>query len=282
MNHIYSFPFSQKTFFFHQKRWLILLLCGGLTACDLIEYHPYECDAEGISNHNASAITQIETNCAQKDTIRFITTGDTQRHYDESVDLVNAINSQSNIDFVIHGGDMTDFGLSKEFIWMYDILNKIRIPWVAIIGNHDCLGNGYMMFKKMFGSENFVFTANFLQIVCLNTNAIEYDYSTPIPDFDFIETQLNSAKAKNLSTIVSMHAPPLSEQFNNNAAKPFEYYLTSFPKLLFCTHAHDHNTKVTDIFNDGVLYYGSPSVEKRQFCLFTITAKGYSYETISF
>lgn len=30
------------------------------------------------------------------------------------------------IDFVIHGGDMSDFGVTKEFLWQRDIMNGIK------------------------------------------------------------------------------------------------------------------------------------------------------------
>ena len=83
---------------------------------------------------------RIEANCQGKTTIRFVTMGDSQRWYDETKDFVKAINQRNDIDFVIHGGDMSDFGLTKEFLWQRDIMNGLHVPYVALIGNHDCLG----------------------------------------------------------------------------------------------------------------------------------------------
>ena len=68
--------------------------------------------------------------------------GDSQRWYDETEDFVKEINKRNDIDFVIHGGDMSDFGLTKEFLWQRDIMNGLNVPYVALIGNHDCLGTG--------------------------------------------------------------------------------------------------------------------------------------------
>ena len=34
---------------------------------------------------------------------------------------------------------MSDFGVTDEFLWQRDIMNKLRVPYVALIGNHDCL-----------------------------------------------------------------------------------------------------------------------------------------------
>jgi 3',5'-cyclic AMP phosphodiesterase CpdA len=58
-------------------------------------------------------------------------------------------------DFVIHGGDISDFGLTKEFLWMRDIMNGLKAPYVVIIGNHGCLANGTEIYRKIFGEENF-------------------------------------------------------------------------------------------------------------------------------
>ena len=38
--------------------------------------------------------------------------GDSQRWYDETLDFVGEINKRDDIDFVIHGGDMSDFGVT--------------------------------------------------------------------------------------------------------------------------------------------------------------------------
>jgi hypothetical protein len=49
---------------------------------------------------------------------------------------------------------------------------------------------GEEVYTKVFGEDNFSFIAGNVKFVCLNTNAIEYDYSHPVPDFDFIENAL--------------------------------------------------------------------------------------------
>ena len=166
------------------KKLTFLLLSAGCllaTSCDLIDYHPYDVRIEGETDVNAHHIEQIEAACLGKDTIRFITMGDSQRWYDETEDFVNHVNRRDDIDFVIHGGDMSDFGLTDEFLWQRDIMNGLRVPYVALIGNHDCLGTGEETYRAVFGNPNFSFIAGRVKFVCLNTNAIEYDYSTPVP-----------------------------------------------------------------------------------------------------
>ena len=254
-----------------------------LQGCDdLFEVHPYDGRVTGETNINAKNIKRIEGNCADKTTIRFIMVGDTQRWYDETADFVSAANGRDDIDFVIHGGDISDFGLTKEFMWQRDILNKLRVPYVVILGNHDCLGTGKYVFQEIFGKENFSFMAGDVKFLCLNTNALEYDYSHPIPDFGFIEGELRGNTPNHRKTIVAMHAPPYSEQFNNNVARVFHRSINLLPELQFCLYAHVHHIEAGELFDDGVMYYSSASIEKRNYLLFTITSEGYTYEVIDF
>ena len=97
------------------KQTLPLFLCILLSACDLIDYHPYD-GRLTISEHdiNGHNIPLIEAATKDKDTIRFVLMGDTQRSYDETEDFVKHINTKKDsIDFIIHGGDYTEFGMKK-------------------------------------------------------------------------------------------------------------------------------------------------------------------------
>jgi Icc-related predicted phosphoesterase len=138
------------------------------------------------------------------------------------------------------------------------------------------------VFEKIFGTPNFSFKASNIKFVCLNTNALEFDYSNPVPDFEFIESQLDSVPAANAKTVFVMHARPYNEQFNNNVAKVFEYDIKRFPQLQFCLSGHDHRVEADDLFNDGVMYYGCANIAKRSYLLFTIYNKGYNYEVVNF
>lgn len=75
------------------KQTLPLFLCIFLSACDLIDYHPYDgrltISERDINDHN---IPLIEAATKDKDTIRFVLMGDTQRSYDETEDFIKHIN----------------------------------------------------------------------------------------------------------------------------------------------------------------------------------------------
>lgn len=248
---------------------------------DAFDIHPYDTRIDGKTGINGKNIRRIEESLAGRTSFRFVMTGDTQRHYDDTADLVEALNARDDVDFVIHGGDFSDFGVTKEFVWMRDILEDLKVPYVGLIGNHDLLGNGEKAFATIFGRQNFTFTAGDVLFVALSTNCYEYDYSHPIPDFGFMEGVLERDDLP-ARTIVVMHAAPFSEEFNNNVAKPFQSYVASFPGLMFCLHAHNHELQEDDLFGDGVTYYGSDSVDHRNYLLFTVTPEGYAREVVEF
>lgn len=261
----------------------LFISCFILQSCEMIEYHPYDGRIKGETGINKKNIGLIEASCAEKDTIRFIMMSDTQRWYDETDDFVKSINKRNDIDFVIHGGDISDFGLTKEFLWQRDIMNKLTIPYVVLLGNHDCLANGIEVFQEVFGEVNFSFIAGKTKFVCLNTNALEFDYSYPVPDFKFIEEELENRKNEYHKTVLAMHVRPFSDQFNNNVANVFQRYIKEYPKLQFCINGHDHSLKIDDLFEDGVMYYGVPNIGKRTYFIFTLNPDDtYDYEIVEY
>lgn len=254
-----------------------------LSGCeDMFNYHPYDTRFDGEKNINANNIRRIEAECLGKDTITFAFISDTHGDYSDTEDAIDNINGRQDIDFVIHGGDLTDCGTTKEFIWQRKRLAKLRMPYIALIGNHDFLGTGNEVYLTMYGNTDFSLIAGRIKFVCLNTNATEYDYLAAVPNFDFMETQILADSGLFNRTIVCMHARPYSEQFNNNVAKSFQHYIQRFPGIMFCLNGHDHCLQETDIYGDGIIYYGAPSISRRSYLLFTITQTEYSHEVIPF
>lgn len=286
---------------------LIMGMCG----CDNFEYHPYDAPIHGNISLNATAIEKIQASISGLP-MKFAFVTDTQSAYDELAEAVEIIKSRGDVDFIVHGGDQTDFGLPDEFVWCRDILEKSGLPFFAVIGNHDCLGNGEDTFRYIYGEKNFSFNVAGVHFLCLNTNALEYDYSEPVPDLDFMEADaaavagLNAQAPGSVShTVVVMHSRPYDEQFNNNVAKPFLYYLTFFPGMEadagnavdeaacpgymagtrargFCINGHNHSQSVLDINDGGILFYQSANMRKRSFLIFTVTDEGYEMEVVDF
>ncbi len=261
---------------------VILLVC--FTSCEMLETHPYDAHITGERDINAKNCQRIEDAMKGKKTFRFAMISDTQRWYDETEKAVKAINARGDIDFVLHGGDQSDFGATREFILMRDIMKGFNVPWVSILGNHDCLGTGEDVFKAIYGDPNYAFTAGNVRFICLNTNAMEYDYSEPVPDFEFIENELNNLSEEIEKTVFLMHVAPFDFIFNNNVAKIFQAYIHRFPNVQFCLYGHGHSLAVDDLFEDGLLYYQCPNIKKRTYLVFTFKegTNDYEYEAVTY
>lgn len=286
---------------------LSLLVAVLATACDNFEYHPYAADISGRTDIHASSVAEIERRAAGSDTVRFAFITDTQGAYDELRDAVRYLRGRHDVMFLIHGGDQSDFGLTREFLWTRDILDTAALPYLCLLGNHDCLGTGEHTFTTLYGAADFTLNAAFLHIVAVNTVALEYDYSHPVPDFGFMESDIKSVATLGDSlrcTLVVMHAPPHNEQFNNNVANVFEHYISQYPglgesderyaadypdTLLAATHrrglclnGHCHRTETLNIFGDGRLYWGLANAAEREMMIITVTREGYDCKTIHF
>jgi hypothetical protein len=55
----------------------------------------------------------------------------------EIVQEINSHIEEYNIAFVVVGGDLTDSGEISEFNKAVEILNKLKVPWIPMMGNHD-------------------------------------------------------------------------------------------------------------------------------------------------
>ncbi len=256
---------------------LSLLLAG----CQA-EYHAYDTDVSGAVDIHRVNIPLIEEQCAEKEVIRFAFLSDTQRWYDETVEAVRSINERTDIDFVVHGGDMSDWSLRDEFERQRNILQGLKVPYVVLIGNHDCLVTGEMVYRKLFGDPHFAFTAGDVRFVCANTNALEYNVAKPVPDFDFLERELVNFPATARRTVALMHAAPHSEQLYGEKAEQYHATMRRFPNLLVAIHGHGHSYEIHDIFDDGLLYIQADCIEKCNYLVFTINEEGITHEQVFF
>ncbi|PRD50781.1 PQQ-binding-like beta-propeller repeat protein [Sphingobacterium gobiense] len=69
------------------------------------------------------------------------------------------LNQQSDIDFVILSGDVTEFGSDEELALAKQILDSLSLPLYVVPGNHDSnwSESGANSFRKVFGDETFFF-----------------------------------------------------------------------------------------------------------------------------
>lgn len=74
--------------------------------------------------------------------------------------VVKDINQDSSLKFVIHAGDVTEFGADKELRLAKQILDSLSIPLYVLPGNHDAnwSESGANSFRTIIGKEAFGFS----------------------------------------------------------------------------------------------------------------------------
>jgi outer membrane protein assembly factor BamB/predicted MPP superfamily phosphohydrolase len=73
--------------------------------------------------------------------------------------IVKEINNSDN-EFVVVTGDLTNRGADDELEQVHSILSQLKIPYYVISGNHETnwSGSAGLTYKKIFGQDRFVFS----------------------------------------------------------------------------------------------------------------------------
>ncbi len=253
-----------------------------LTGCeDMFDYSPYVIDlSEEDKNVNQKNIDKL-VNQNTDDTIIIALTGDTHRFYDETKEFVNEVNKKPSVDFVIHVGDITDFGLPKQYEWANSLLLKLTSPYFVVVGNHDLVGNGSTAYKEMFGAFNFSFIYDSVKFVFVNTNSREFKFSGNVPDINWLDAQLQP-NDNFTNAVVIFHVPPMDGDFNSSLEQAFHNTLARYNNVLFATHGHLHHHEIYKPYNDSISYINVYGVEHRKFNIIKITNNQFEIETYEF
>lgn len=206
---------------------------------------------------------------AAGDTLRFVFTGDSQRFYDQAESLVESVNKQPGLSFLVVAGDISDFGLAREMRWVDQRLSKLRIPYVTVIGNHDHVGNGRAAYQHIFGPLNYTFSYGDTKFVMVDTNSREYNFNGKIPDIGWVQGQLQDLQGARRQVVVS-HVPPQDFDFDQNLKDVYARTLATAPKLAFELNGHRHDFSIGEPFDDGVTYINSYAFEENQYVILTL------------
>jgi len=253
---------------------LFLMLC--MASCKkMFLYHPDEIrpDETSLNAKNIAKLAAIPA----KPSYKFILIGDTQRFYEELDDFVSFVNSRDDITFVILDGDLTDFGLNREYNWVAERLNKLKVPVIAVLGNHDMLANGTTIFRKMFGPENFTFRYGGSKFIALNTNSRESDFDGTVPDIHWLNAEVEDDADYNALFVIS-HVAPFSGDFDHNLEQPYRETLEASPKLRASLHAHEHSYNLSQPYEDDIDYLLVGSTGTRNYALITVDGGKHTIE----
>lgn len=204
-----------------------------LSAC--IELSPFETDLEAHERDlTRQNIAKLEARPEPREPLRFAVISDSHQAWDELSDVVTHLNQREDLAFVVHLGDMTTFGLRHEFRQTLAQLRKLSVPFLTVIGNHDAISNGKIVYRAMFGPYDYSFEYGQLRFVALNTNPLEFGAGTP--DLAWLSAAIETDDRR--PVVVLTHQPP------KNGGYELDFLERHGVSALIS--AHDHAASLSD------------------------------------
>jgi 3',5'-cyclic-AMP phosphodiesterase len=257
-----------------RRTFLLMSSSLAITGCNF-EYSPYGVSPT-ISNLNAQNILRIISKEKEgTPNFKIALLSDTHTYYQDFEDVINHLTNRDDFDFILHGGDLTDSGIQKEYEWGESILAKSHLPYVTIIGNHDAMANGRAMYSKMFGYYNFHFDYNNTLFIGFNNN--NWEYGEDVPDFVWLEETL-AKYPLDQKKIVACHIPPFdSKRFNQTIQDQFHTLMQRYGVIsVLSGHIHSHAT----LTKDAIEYIVIGSVSERSYISLEMTNSSISMKKI--
>jgi predicted phosphodiesterase len=175
-----------------------LLLAG------CVEFSPFETDlaaSERDQTKKNLASLAAQTPSAE---FGFAVVSDSHQYADQLSEIVERVNARTDIAFLAHLGDMTDVGLREEYRATLTALQKLRIPFVTVIGNHDGISNGKKLYREMFGPYDYTFTYGAVGFICFNSNPLEFPRT---PDLAWLAAAASGLPAGIERVVALTHQP---------------------------------------------------------------------------
>ncbi|MFD1185575.1 MULTISPECIES: metallophosphoesterase family protein [Pontibacter] len=255
-----------------------------LTACeDLFEYHPNQIrlreSEKNLTKRNISRIQQQTPG----DTLRLIVMGDTQRFYDDAEDFVKAASAMEGVDFVVHQGDISDFGLAKEFRWVHDILKRLPVPYLTVIGNHDMMSNGRDVYQQMYGDLNYAFVYGKVKFIFIDTNGREYRFNGKVPDVGWLQQQLTPTPEDTWEqAVIFSHMSPFGSDYDGKLRLPLQQALEQSGRVQLSLHGHEHNWEFYQPEEGNITYQITTSMNNRGFSYIKIWSDGFKIQRMHY
>lgn len=258
-----------------------LFLSLAFLSCGSFEYSPNQIfDNNSFTNLNATSL-QILGEGIEDDTVRFVLTGDPQRSHNEVIDFYKYVNSMDGIDFVIVAGDISEYGVLKEMNGVAKSLDKLNVPYFAVVGNHDLTSRGNDVFLRMFGPLNYSFVYGGVKFICHDTNSREYSFNGLIPNIPWLVKETGFQIGVTSYVAVS-HIPPTSSDFDEYLIEDYVATFDNTPGFLASFHGHNHSFEEVKMDSSDVPYITTSALGKKEFLLVEIVNNELSFERIYF
>lgn len=254
---------------------LMISLAGILLlSCGKFESSPYGADSYS-NNLNEQSVRAIIKLPATKDSYKVAFISDTHNYYDEMEELIKSINRR-DYSFVVHGGDITNFGLNSEFKTSLTFLRKLKVPLVTVPGNHDFLSHGDTIYRRLFGNPNYSFEFQGVHFIMMDNNnweSAEGNYA-----HEWLAEELRKSNATRF--IITSHVPPFdSDRYDEDEIQRWRDIIAPYD-VPFYFSGHNHNSFTKTFGNTTHVTIGSAN--KRLYSEIIITPTGISHKKVRF
>jgi Icc-related predicted phosphoesterase len=237
----------------------IAIIITFFVACDnFFEFSVYGANVQEAHKNTTSKNLQLieEMQVASSD-FKFAVVTDSHIFYTNFNTVLDDINKNEDISFVIFGGDLAEQGLLKEYELFYGLMEHLQKPYLTVIGNHDYSSNGGEIYMKMFGDYNYSFEFNENKFIFFDDIVWE---SNKNPDFDWLSSELSSNNLfKNVFVIA--HIPPFGDQLDPEMEQRYQSLMQA-NNVPLSIHGHTHSFLYENFYEDAVNYLTVPAPNK--------------------
>lgn len=244
------------------KRFFIFLGMVLLGACAPFQDSPF---SDGVlhseKNLNSLGISRVG-NIESDSIIRLAIFADSHQNYNDLDRVILRINKTADIDFVINLGDFTNSAYNMEYDQFLTSYLRISRPTVNVLGNHDAVGAGPSLFRKIFGNPNYYFESSSLRFVFFNSANLE---SPSEFDPDWL---LSTVSSSTKPVLIFTHVPLIdSERFTGSVGTTLLAVVQhANTKVIFNGHRHVFDASI----ESGTHLVQSPRAEGGRWLLVEI------------
>jgi 3',5'-cyclic-AMP phosphodiesterase len=177
-----------------------------------------------------------------------------QNHLDlaEIVDEINQAFANS-VSFVFLPGDVADDGSRAAYTVVRGELDRLKVPWCAIIGDHDVHEKSFANFMEAMSQQtHYAFAVGSVRFVAMNAFDVPHPASFTVSagQLDWVKRELQAAAAAGQAKVLLLHCYP--SDLKAGGAELREILRSFNVKLIDMGHTH-----YNEIANDGQTLYSA-------------------------
>jgi predicted phosphodiesterase len=177
-----------------------------------------------------------------------------QNHLDLA-GIVNEVNRAfaDSVSFVFLPGDVADDGSHAAYAVVRGELDRLTVPWCAIIGDHDVHEKSFANFKEAMSEEtHYAFTVGDTRFLAMNAFDVPEPPSFTVSDeqLRWVEVELQKATQAGQTKVLLLHCYPSDLKVGGDEVSRLvrEYDVS----LIDMGHTH-----YNEVANDGVTLYSA-------------------------